>query len=169
MILDEYGRCGVTEKEMVQHLLTEPDFDFSRVWISDADKYDKGIFEVPRIQHWKDRDCSVDFEDYHERKSRTYLMPDNMIDVEEYLLSKCKTVEQTNRVKMELSLYRKNKMMGLLSYLIYLRDVAREHGIVWGVGRGSSCASYCLFLIGVHRIDSLLYDLDIREFFKESE
>jgi DNA polymerase III alpha subunit len=42
----------------------------------------------------------------------------------------------------------------------------KENKIVWGVGRGSSVASYVLYLIGVHRIDSIKYDLDIREFLK---
>jgi DNA polymerase III alpha subunit len=44
----------------------------------------------------------------------------------------------------------------------------REHGVVWGVGRGSSVASYVLFLIGIHKIDSLYYDLPIDEFLKEA-
>jgi len=35
------------------------------------------------------------------------------------------------------------------------------------VGRGSSVASFVLFLLGVHRINSLYYDLDIEEFLKE--
>jgi DNA polymerase III alpha subunit len=45
-------------------------------------------------------------------------------------------------------------------------DVMREQDIVWGVGRGSSVASYVLYLIGVHKIDSLYYDLDIAEFLR---
>jgi DNA polymerase III alpha subunit len=54
----------------------------------------------------------------------------------------------------------------LLFYLKYLVDAMRENKIVWGVGRGSSVASYVLYLIGVHRIDSIKYDLDIKEFLK---
>jgi DNA polymerase III alpha subunit len=42
----------------------------------------------------------------------------------------------------------------------------RENDIVWGVGRGSSVASYTLYLIGVHKIDSIKYELDINEFLK---
>jgi len=34
------------------------------------------------------------------------------------------------------------------------------------VGRGSSVASYCLYLLGVHKINSLKFDLDIKEFLK---
>ena len=57
-------------------------------------------------------------------------------------------------------------MNNLLRYMIYLVDFMRENDIVWGVGRGSSVASYVLYLIGVHKIDSLYYDLDIAEFLR---
>jgi DNA polymerase III alpha subunit len=42
----------------------------------------------------------------------------------------------------------------------------RKNKIVWGVGRGSSVASYVLFLIGIHKVNSLKYNLDIKEFLK---
>jgi DNA polymerase III alpha subunit len=54
----------------------------------------------------------------------------------------------------------------LLQYLKYLVDTMRKHNIVWGVGRGSSVASYVLYLIGVHKINSMYYDLDIEEFLR---
>ena len=40
----------------------------------------------------------------------------------------------------------------------------RKHELVWGVGRGSSVARYVLYLLGVHKVDSLKYNLDIKEF-----
>jgi DNA polymerase III alpha subunit len=57
-------------------------------------------------------------------------------------------------------------MFILLKYLKYLVDTMRENNIVWGVGRGSSVASFVLFLLEVHRINSLYYDLSIDEFLK---
>ena len=57
-------------------------------------------------------------------------------------------------------------MFMLLKYLKYLVDTMRNNNIVWGVGRGSSVASFVLFLIGVHKINSLYYDLPIEEFLK---
>jgi DNA polymerase III alpha subunit len=45
----------------------------------------------------------------------------------------------------------------------------RENNVVWGVGRGSSVASYVLYLLGVHKIDSIKYNLDIEEFLKKGE
>jgi len=45
-------------------------------------------------------------------------------------------------------------------------DVMHDNRVIWGVGRGSSVASYVLYLLGVHRIDSMYYDLDAGEFLR---
>ena len=70
------------------------------------------------------------------------------------------------RVCEELKAYKERGMEDLLRYMIYLVDFMRENDIVWGVGRGSSVASYVLYLIGVHKIDSIKYELDWREFLR---
>ena len=57
-------------------------------------------------------------------------------------------------------------MMDLLRYMIYLVDFMRKENIVWGVGRGSSVASYVLYLIGIHKVDSIQYGLDYKEFLR---
>jgi DNA polymerase III alpha subunit len=71
-----------------------------------------------------------------------------------------------DRVVQELEMFQARNLLPVLQLLIYIVDTLREHEVVWGVGRGSSVASYCLFLIGVHRIDSIKYNLDITEFLK---
>ena len=73
---------------------------------------------------------------------------------------------QWKRVEEELEAFEERGMEDLLRYMIYLVDFMRENNIVWGVGRGSSVASYVLYLIGVHRINSIQYDLDWREFLR---
>jgi DNA polymerase III alpha subunit len=84
----------------------------------------------------------------------------------EFLYAQCKTPEQTQRVDQELELFIKNGMYDLLHVMKYVVDTLRENNIVWGVGRGSSVASYVLHLIGVHKIDSIKYNIPIEEFFK---
>ena len=67
----------------------------------------------------------------------------------------------------ELELFFQHGMVEVLIYLKYLVDTMRSNNIVWGVGRGSSVASYCLYLLGIHKVNSLKYNLDIHEFLKE--
>jgi DNA polymerase III alpha subunit len=85
----------------------------------------------------------------------------------EMLYGMCETDEQRNRVSQELELYIKHGMYDVLHVMKYIVDTLRENNVIWGVGRGSSVASYVLFLIGVHKIDSIKYKLPIEEFFKE--
>jgi DNA polymerase III alpha subunit len=100
-----------------------------------------------------------------------WFMPDEYknINVYEYVLGKAETPcskETQDRIWEELDAFAERGMKDLLRYMIYLVDFMRENGIVWGVGRGSSVASYVLYLIGVHRIDSMKYNLDWREFLR---
>ena len=88
------------------------------------------------------------------------------IDIEEYLISVCPE-ENYQRLAEELELFQKNKMIPVLKTVKYIVDTLRENNVLWGVGRGSSVASYVLFLLGVHKIDSVKYNLPIEEFFKE--
>jgi DNA polymerase III alpha subunit len=90
------------------------------------------------------------------------------LDVEKYIraLVPQADAKRKARVEAELELFRTRNLFSILQLLIYIIDTMRKHNLVWGVGRGSSVASYCLYLIGVHKIDSVKYDLDIREFLK---
>jgi DNA polymerase III alpha subunit len=84
----------------------------------------------------------------------------------EMLYGMCSTTEQTDRVSEELEAFIEHNMLDLLYVLKYIVDTLRDNNVVWGVGRGSSVASYVLYLIGVHRIDSLKYNLDWHEFLR---
>jgi len=86
------------------------------------------------------------------------------IDAEEVYLKN--NTKEVKRLEEELEAFYKNDMFDLLRYMIYLVDFMRKNNIVWGVGRGSSVASYVLYLIGVHRINPIQYGLDWREFLR---
>jgi DNA polymerase III alpha subunit len=88
------------------------------------------------------------------------------MDILGYLEKLCTSNEQRSRVHLEYKEYKDRNMLPLLRFLIYLVDTMNKNNIVWGVGRGSSVASYILYLIGIHRIDSLKYDLDFYEFMR---
>ena len=70
------------------------------------------------------------------------------------------------RIIQEIALYKKHNMILMLKTMKYVVDTLRTNNVIWGVGRGSSVASYVLHIIGVHKIDSVKYNLPIEEFFK---
>ena len=88
------------------------------------------------------------------------------MDIAKWVLDQCKTEEELQRAGDELLKFHDRNMFSLLQYLKYLVDTMRSNNIVWGVGRGSSVASFVLFLIGIHRINSLFYQLSIDEFLR---
>lgn len=95
-------------------------------------------------------------------------MPDHYrsLDIAAVVLDLCHTEAELQRCGHELMLYQERGLFDLLRYLKYLVDVMKEHRLIWGVGRGSSVASFVLYKLGVHRIDSLHYDLDPSEFLR---
>ena len=88
------------------------------------------------------------------------------MDIVDWLYQRCPTPEVRERVVEELRLFAKHDMIPVLKTMKYVVDTLRANNVVWGVGRGSSVASYVLFIIGVHKIDSVKYKLPINEFFK---
>ena len=114
------------------------------------------------------RPPSMSKEDFDLERQEKWFTPEpyNTINVFEWLLKKCNTDEEQIRVCEEWILFEKYKMESVLRFLIFLVDNLRERKILWGIGRGSSVSSYCLYLIGIHRVNSLKYDLDYREFLK---
>jgi DNA polymerase III alpha subunit len=101
----------------------------------------------------------------------SWFMPEkyNDIDLATYLKEKCKSSQEINRVEEELMLFEMAGKMDFVKYLIYLVDHMNRNGIVWGVGRGSSISVFIFYLIGIHKVNSLKYNLDYSDFFKIGE
>jgi DNA polymerase III alpha subunit len=111
---------------------------------------------------------SLSFEEYHRNLSNCWFMPDKYlnIDVEQYVLNMVSTEIEQQRITHEMKLYRERNLEPVLRLIIYLVDLMREKQIVWGVGRGSSVSSYVLYCIGLHKVNSIKYDLSIEEFLR---
>ena len=107
-------------------------------------------------------------EEWDHRNQSEWFMPEEykQLDIAKLVLDLCKTDAELQRVGEELLLYQERNLFNLLRYLKYLVDVMRSNHLIWGVGRGSSVASYVLYLLGVHRVNSIFYDLDPREFLR---
>jgi hypothetical protein len=106
--------------------------------------------------------------DWDHVRQQQWFMPDSYreLDIAQHVLDRCTTDAELQRVGQELLMFQERDLFNLLRYMKYLVDVMREHNVIWGIGRGSSVASYVLYLLGVHRVDSLYYDLDPREFLR---
>lgn len=110
----------------------------------------------------------LSFEEFHQKCADEWTFPKiyQQLDVKRWLHEKCKTQEEHDRVDEEYRLYEEKDLIMLLRLFIYIIDHLRERKMVWGVGRGSSVSSYILFLIGVHRVNSLKYGLSITDFLR---
>lgn len=119
------------------------------------------------LQGWR-RPSDQDLDEFDRVNQHTWFMPDTYkhMDIASYVLDLCSSPEQLQRVGQELLLFQERDLMDVLRYMKYLTDTMRQNHLIWGVGRGSSVASYVLYLLGVHRIDSMYYDLDPREFLR---
>lgn len=111
---------------------------------------------------------SVTVDQFDQEQQCQWKMPGEYqhLDIAEHVLSCCKTDAELQRAGQELLMYQQRGMFDLLRYLKFLVDTMRNNNIVWGVGRGSCVASFVLYKLGVHRVDSLYYDLDPGEFLR---
>lgn len=94
------------------------------------------------------------------------------LDLGEYFLSKLRDrvnkVQKIHlrRIKEELEKFEEKGMQDVLRLAIYIVDTMKDQKLVWGPGRGSACCSFLLFLIELHDIDSVEFELDIHEFLR---
>jgi DNA polymerase III alpha subunit len=106
--------------------------------------------------------------EFHASQQLTWHMPSEYktIDIAQHVLNLCNGEAELQRCGQELLLYQERDLFDLLRYLKYLVDVMIANQVIWGVGRGSSVASFVLYKLGVHRINSLHYNLDPGEFLR---
>ena len=171
MEINDYGAVFLTPEELFENIYTNKIKNFKNIYLDEktverfnsAKSTNKDNFDF--LSTYTDSELSV--EEFDLVNQVDWFMPTEYktLDIENFLVQNCPK-ENYERLIEEIELFRQHNMTDLLRYLKYLVDTMREHNIVWGVGRGSSVASYCLYLIGVHKIDSIKYNLDIKEFLK---
>jgi len=173
MTKNKFGEIVLDEEDLCDLLMQGRDLTaMDRVTVDPAVDLEKMIqhLEEPRsVPTWTFPEASdISVAEFDRRRQATWFMPDEYrdIDIAQHVLDLCATQEQLQRVGEELLLYQEHDLFDLLRYMKYLVDVMRQNQVIWGVGRGSSVASYVLYLLGVHRIDSMYYDLDPGEFLR---
>jgi len=151
-------------------LYQNPNLDMSKLLVKDGDQYNKSInslyADLIPLQIYET--LNIDIDHYDSLHHNYWFMPEEYMnfDIAKWILEQCKNQIELQRSAEELILFQERDLFPLLKYLKYFVDTMRKHNIVWGVGRGSSVASFVLYLIGVHKINSIKFSLDIREFLK---
>ena len=174
MKFDQYGQLIISGDELVDELYRNPDLRIENFSITDPESYNHSVqklhLDLPLLKRYLSVDYKeeVPLELFDWNQQQTWRMPAEYLelDIAQHILSLCTTQEELQRVGEELLLYQERDLFNLLRYLKYFVDTMRKNGVVWGLGRGSSVASYILYLLGVHKINSLYYDLPIEEFLK---
>jgi len=168
---DLFGVCYFSEQDVCRALYMDPGLDLTRFLLEDPVPYNQAVLELfsdlPQLHAYR-KSNAIDLAQFDQALQEQWQMPKEYqeMDIVSWILDQCKQDAELQRCGEELLLYQERDLVDLLRYLKYLVDTMRKNNIVWGVGRGSSVASYVLYLIGVHRINSLFYDLDPHEFLK---
>jgi len=169
---DDFGQAYTTTDELCEFLYKEPALNIGDFLVEDWDQYNSAIKEnyadIPLVKEYHPYPSDYSVDAFHKTQQSVWYMPTEYktLDIAQHLLNLCKTDAELQRVGEELLLYQERNLFDLLRYLKYFVDTMRLNNVLWGLGRGSSVASYVLYLLGVHRINSMYYDLSIEEFLK---
>lgn len=172
MITNKFGEQIYTQDDVCDFLMQGHDLSvFEGMFVDRISMEEMAhiLENVPAFVNY-DQMCQEDLttEAYDHRCQSTWFMPEEyrQLDIAAHVLNLCQSDAELQRVGQELLLFQERDLFDLLKYLKYLVDTMRANHVIWGVGRGSSVASYVLYLLGVHRIDSMYYDLDPAEFLR---
>jgi len=166
---DKYGQLIYTENDICNLMLQDPTRTIKNMFV-DKDITFTDMFintdNLPNLIKYTISEQTIEHFDVANQSNWHMPIEYKNFDIAKFVLDQCKSEAELQRAGQELLMFQERDMFVLLQYLKYLVDIMRKQNIVWGVGRGSSVASFVLFLIGVHKINSLYYDLNIDEFLK---
>ena len=162
---DKYGNPIFQEKDLFDLIYQEIDLaKFSEyIFAENLDEFRN----LSGIKFLSEIDQTIKIEEFDNNNYSNWFIDDNYknMDIESFLVHVCPK-QHYERLIEELQEFRKRNLLDLLRWLKYFVDICRKNNIIWGVGRGSSVASYTLYLLGVHKIDSVKYKLDFKEFMR---
>lgn len=143
------------ETELLQNMLFDPN--------------DQEVIKFNKLKLHKELEITIS--EFDQIMQEDLFLPEQYfdIDVKQLLLDRCTTQKEIIRVNEEYIRYKELNLINFLKWVIYFVDVCLEHNIIKGPGRGSSVSSYILYLLGLHNINSIKYDLDFNEFLRIGE
>jgi DNA polymerase III alpha subunit len=170
MRLDKYSNPIFTEQDLFDALYQSYQFDSGdTVLVDQRSESIKQLESQIGFKFLEPYETHFEIKDYDSACQSNWFMPDEYknLDIEAWIWEQTPPWDpQHTRVTEELAAFKERNMMDLLRWLKYFVDTCNKNNVVWGVGRGSSVASYILYLIGVHHIDSIKYNLEWQEFLR---
>lgn len=166
MRYDQYSRLIFNDQDIFD-IIYNQDLDKLNLIIAEDSSEITALKKLSNIKIQTNKESNISLEEFDTHNQKKWLMPDEYkkLDIEKFLVHVCPKPNY-QRLIDEINEYKSRNLLDLLRWLKYFVDTCRKENIVWGVGRGSSVASYALFLIGVHKIDSIKYNLDYKEFLR---
>lgn len=176
ILIDLNNRIITDEGEMVakpslclEQILSGKEFkDQKCISDKDVEVYNKRMPLEP-IKTWKDDGKLIGppGETFEWTYPKKYQKEDLLERAVSFLESKNLLSEKyIERLEQEYFEIQRRGMEDFLRCLLYVTDEFRKNNIVWGVGRGSSCASLMMYALQINKIDPVRYDIPMEEFFK---
>ena len=169
MRLDKYSNPIFTEHDLFDALYKGHKFNADDTMLVEQNESVKQLEAQTGFKFLEPYDTHFEIADYDAACQSNWFMPEEYktLDIEAWVWEQTPPWDpQHTRVAEELEAFKARNMINLLRWLKYFVDTCEKEGVVWGIGRGSSVASYVLFLIGVHSVDSIKYNLDWQEFLR---
>lgn len=169
MRLDKYSNPIFNETDLFEALYKGYQFSVEDTMLVERTDAVKQLEQQIGFKFLDPYETHFEISDYDAACQSNWHMPDEYktLDIKQWVREQSPPWDpQSTRVEEELAEFESRNMLDLLRWLKYFVDTSTNSGVLWGVGRGSSVASYVLYLIGVHSIDPIKYNLDWREFLR---
>jgi hypothetical protein len=173
MMTNKFGELIMQEQDLIDLVMRD-----HAVWDIPSIVVDESIDVQWLIKHLQNSSAistwatptatDISVQEFDQKNQSCWFMPKEYLDIDiaQFIIGLANDDAELQRLAQELLLYQERNLFDLLRYLRYLVSVMRDNNVIWGVGRGSSVASFVLYKLGVHRINSLYYDLDPTEFLR---
>ena len=167
MIKDKFGQHIYSEDDICNIIMQGIDISNTAFLVDTDDVKNTNSFTgLQTLTEYNIDDSSI--EEFDKKNQENWFMPSSYkeMDIAEYVLGLCNNDEELQRCGGELIMYQERNLFNLLKYMKYLVDTMETNNILWGVGRGSSVSSYVLFKLKIHKVDSMFYKLNVKEFLR---
>lgn len=172
MIQNKFGEMIFNEADIFDLEMQGKEYQANRMLVDASVDIEKAALMLDCIPGFVTYNALTEddqiIEHFDRRLQKTWHMPDEykQLNIAQHILDQCATDAELQRCGHELLMFQERDLFDLLRFLKYLVDTMKNNHVIWGVGRGSSVASYVLYKLGVHRIDSMFYELNVEEFLR---